>query len=165
MKEMFLYGDVKEYVSNADFENIKHLKWSISRAGKTAYVVHHRSTRKIRLPKIYLHRMLLNAKKGEIVDHIDGDGLNNTRENLRIISHSENIRKMTKIRNLNSSGYKGVYWATRYGKWEVGIMKNYRKMYLGRFDSKHDAARAYNKAAVQLFGDFASLNVIKVAAA
>lgn len=91
------------------------------------------------------------------LDHIDGNGLNNHPDNLREATHTENMQNRRKHRN-NTSGYKGVSWIRRYGKWQATISVNGKNINLGRFDCKVEAARAYNQAAIQHYGDRAELN-------
>lgn len=159
MKEIQMHGGLKTIVSDCDYDAVAHLTWSRSISGKNIYAVNRRSAKTITLRR-YLHRVILGAVKGQIVDHIDGNGLNNTRENLRFVTHCQNIRKMSKINNKNSSGYKGVYWKASDKVWVAVIGVDNKKIALGRFHCKHEAAIAYNTAAKKHFGEFASLNII-----
>lgn len=103
-----------------------------------------------------LHRFILGAKIGDIVDHIDGNGLNNTRKNLRLVTASQNGANRRKIK-IKTSKYKGVH-KRENGKWRAAIRVNKKLINLGTFEYEIDAARAYNKAAISIFGDFACLN-------
>lgn len=94
-----------------------------------------------------------------LVDHINGDGLDNRRANLRQATHAENMRNRRRAIS-NRSGYKGVYWVRDRRKWKAQIKAGGRKYELGRFSDASDAARAYNEAAVRLHGEFAALNII-----
>ena len=109
---------------------------------------------------VYLHRVLVSAGKKEQVDHINGNGLDNRRMNLRVCSPSENQCNRGKEKS-NTSGFKGVGFDKRNNKWyaRVGFSKN--KKWLGYFTSKTKAARAYDKVARQLHGEFAFLNFTK----
>lgn len=91
------------------------------------------------------------------IDHMDGNGLNNRKLNLRFCTHAENLRNRKKSR-INTSGYKGVFSAGR--KWRAQIGVNRKRIWLGSFENKIDAALAYNKAAVRYHGEFAVLNII-----
>lgn len=90
------------------------------------------------------------------VDHIDGDGLNNTRTNLRPATRSQNNGNAR--RRLNISGYKGVSWQKRDRIWYARIQLHGQKRYLGGFKTAEDAARAYDAAALEVFGAFARTN-------
>lgn len=111
-----------------------------------------------------MHRLLMGLKRGDPnVDHIDGNGLNNTRANLRICTNAQNAANRKPRRN-TSSRYKGVYWQSKTLRWyaSIGITTNEgRKVFhLGAFLSEEDAALAYNAAALNHFGEFARLNDI-----
>lgn len=104
-----------------------------------------------------MHRQLMEAAKGEVVDHIDGNPLNNTRSNLRICSNTENVRNQRRHKN-NTSGFKGVSWHANRGKWRAYITPNRKQIHLGLFDNTEDAARAYDAAALEHYGAYAKLN-------
>jgi hypothetical protein len=104
-----------------------------------------------------MHRVIVQAKRGMDVDHINHDGLDNRRANLRVCSHAENIRNKRKSRG-TSSIYKGVSWHKSRGKWEAYIIVSGRKTHLGLYADEAEAARAYNEAAREMFGEFAFLN-------
>ena len=100
----------------------------------------------------------MRAKKGQVVDHINLNTLDNSRNNLRLCDYSSNTTNRKKHKN-NTSGYKGVSKAGK--KWKVNISKNGKRYYLGLFSCKKEAALEYNKAALKLHGKFARLNPIK----
>lgn len=106
----------------------------------------------------FMHRFILGAVPGEITDHIDGDGYNNQRTNLRPCTHGENCRNARKQRTGNSSRYKGVCWHKQIGRWVAFICCDNKSEYLGTFTSEVDAAIAYDAAAQRLHGEFARLN-------
>lgn len=92
---------------------------------------------------------------GKLIDHRDGNGLNNLPSNLRIATSTENSRNRRKNSN-NQSGYKGVCWCAR--KWRAAIRVNGKLKHLGYFENVTDAALAYDVAAIHYFGEFAHLN-------
>ncbi|SRR5258708_256205 len=104
---------------------------------------------------IYAHRKILNAPDGVVVDHINGDTLDNRRSNIRLCSAAENSRNR-RMRRRNRSGFKGV--VRRGNRWEVRIQLNSKQYFLGSFSDISDAVRAYDLASVQMHGEFASPN-------
>lgn len=108
--------------------------------------------------KIRLHRLIAGAVDGEVVDHINGDTLDNRRVNLRRCSPTENKRNRRPNAGV-TSGYKGVYG--RAPRWFVQIRANKKRFHIGSFSCRHEAARAYNAAAKQHFGEFARLNHVE----
>ena len=109
---------------------------------------------------VYLHRVLMRDLGGRQVDHINGDGLDNRRCNLRSVSSAENKYNAGKRKD-NSSGYKGVSCRAGGKRWRAQIQHCGRTHWLGVYDNKIDAARAYNAAALQMFGAFARLNHVR----
>ena len=109
------------------------------------------------------HRMLYYLHHGElpeILDHIDGNKLNNSINNLRAVTSSQNSMNR-KSRSNSSSNYLGVSWYKKYKKWQASIKYSSKQKNLGYFTCEKEAARAYNKAAAEHFGEFANLNVIE----
>ena len=104
-----------------------------------------------------MHRFLLNAPVGVQVDHIDGNGLNNSRVNLRFATNAMNSANRMK-RPGTTSRYKGVHWNKQYGKWRAEITVNWKHLHIGTFDDEIAAACAYDAAARQHFGEFARTN-------
>jgi hypothetical protein len=104
-----------------------------------------------------MHRVLLNAPASLHVDHVNGNGLDNQRSNIRLATPGENQHN-GRLRKNNSSGFKGVSWVTRDKRWQVSIWLGGKQRALGRFQNLEDAARAYDNAARELFGEFARLN-------
>jgi len=140
-------------VDDEDFHYLSQWTWHASKHGKK-YYAENTSYRKNKSPKITLmHRLILEAKQ---IDHIDGNSLNNQKENLRACNKSQNAANQ--ISRRGTSKYKGVCWCKRNNKWLAKITVNYKCKHLGYFINEIDAASAYDHAALEYFGEFASLN-------
>lgn len=108
--------------------------------------------------RLLLHIHLMNPPDGMEVDHIDGDGLNNRRVNLRIVTHRQNIWNRKKNVNPTSSKFKGVSLYKKSGRWVAYIAAHGKRRHIGYFDDEEAAARAYDAEARRLHGEFACLN-------
>src|SRR5690606_17270138 len=107
---------------------------------------------------IRMHRLIMGVEKSSkpMVDHIDGNGLNNCRSNLRLATHSQNLQNADSRRG--TSKYKGVYFSKQLQKYRAKIIVDKKEIMLGSYINEDDAARAYNYAAIEYFGEFARLN-------
>ena len=142
-------------VDAADFELVNRYKWHANKGGRTYYATSQEKRR-----AISMHRLILNAPAGLFVDHINHNGTDNRRANLRFCTWAENCRNSLP-RQGESSRYKGVHWCKRRKKFFATITFNRKKRGLGYFDCEIDAAKAYDKKAKELFGEFAYLNFPK----
>ena len=106
---------------------------------------------------VTLSRLIMNAPPDMQVDHVNGDPLDNRRENLRLATNKQNSANKPK-REGTSSVYKGVHWHRRDRRWRASIKHNYKSIHLGSFLDEEDAARAYDTKAIELFGEFAITN-------
>ncbi len=106
---------------------------------------------------LLMHRAIMDPPKGMFVDHIDGNRGNNRRANLRICTPEQNNRNARPIRN-SSSRFKGVHWDKKSRKWVAMIRSGGKQIFLGAFDDEIEAAKAYDRKARELFGEFAYLN-------
>jgi hypothetical protein len=111
---------------------------------------------------VLLHRLIVGALPGDIVDHISGNRLDNRKSNLRLAANWQNAANMEIRKDRGSSTFKGVHYDTSKGRWRASISFHGRKINLGAFASEHDAVIAYNTGAKLLFGGFARLNDIEV---
>lgn len=100
-----------------------------------------------------LHRAILDAKRGELVNHINGDGLDNRRSNIRVCTAGGNAHNQ-KLHSNNTSGFKGVQFSKSKQRWFSIIAQKI----CGYFRNPVDAALAYDRAAIEMFGDFAMTN-------
>lgn len=110
---------------------------------------------------LYLHRLIMNPPDGYQVDHINGNGLDNRRENLRLCTQSQNNFNCDSARG--KSKFKGVSWEPKTKKWSAYIQVNKKKRRLGMYASEEEAALAYNRAALEIAGEFAKLNEVRAA--
>ena len=132
-----------------DYDLVASERWNISHFG---YV-----TRKIGNKTVWLTHALLGVDDGVIVDHINGDRLDNRRANLREATPSQNLRNQC-LRSDNKTGYKGVYFNNHHKKYLAEIRSHGVKTYIGLFDNPVDAALAYDEAARVIHGEFACVN-------
>ena len=109
--------------------------------------------------RIYMHRVIIMAKPGQQVDHINGNTLDNRRANLRMCNNSQN-QQNRKACIKGSSRYRGVSFRKEYNRWYAGIKVYGKSIYLGSYCSEVEAARKYNEAAKHYFGSFANLNTV-----
>ena len=137
-------------VDEEDYEFLMQWKWHFKNGYAARTVTTERGER-----ALFMHRVLCSGEHSH-VDHKDGDGLNNCRENLRPCNHQQNQWNRKAISR--SSDYKGVCWCKRSGKWRVYIMIDKRQKFLGYFEDEKQAARSYDEAAEQYFGEFARTN-------
>ena len=111
---------------------------------------------------IYMHREIMNPPPHMEIDHINGDGLDNRKQNLRICTRSQNQRN-SKKRIVKSSNFKGVCFDKTGNKWRARIYYEKKNNQIGQFDTDFEAAEAYDKKAIELFGEFARLNFPRAA--
>ncbi len=142
-------------VDDEDLELVSKHKWHAAPRGNNFYAAATVYTAERKRKLVYMHRLILGESELH-VDHHDGNGLNNTRSNLRLCTHLQNMRNQSTQTREKTSKYKGVYFHVK--KWVAETRIARKKVYLGRFLNEIDAARAYDAAAKELFGDFARLN-------
>jgi hypothetical protein len=154
-KEIILTQGKVAIVDDEDFEYLNQFKWYAN----NNYVGRSITVSKNKQKHILIHRFIMKPDKGMLIDHLDGNPLNNQKNNLRICTHSDNMRNC-KISIKNTSGYKGVSFVKKKNTYKSAIKFNKRTIYLGYYIDPIDAARAYNTAAIKYFGEFAKLNKI-----
>lgn len=161
MKLIKLTQNQVAIVDDEDFERVNQFKWCAQRYerpsgifyyGKRAFLDENRKH-----ITIHLHRFIMNAPKGFEVDHKNGNTLDNRRSNLRIATIRQNRRNRVK-KFESKSPYKGVSFVESGKKYLALVTKNGVKYFCGRFLTAEDAARAYDRKAKELFGEFARLN-------
>jgi hypothetical protein len=141
-------------VDDRDYEGLVKFKWYAHRGHQTFYAKRNCGKPGGERKTVYMHRLILNAPNSLIVDHVDGDGLNNQNVNLRICSYAENIRNQRVLNRGNTTGYRGVSPCTPGGQYRATIQVNRKQVHLGVFSSALKASRAFDEAARKYFGAF-----------
>ena len=158
MKRIPLTQGKSALVDDEDFDHVNQWKWCARKshnsyyAIRTAYLGGGRKNQKIKT--VYLHRLIIGAKRGEEIDHRNGDSLDNQKNNLRRCTHAQNMQNM-KRQIGKTSEHKGVSWYKPTQKWIAKIVHGGEQIHLGYFVAESDAAKAYNEAAKKYFGEFA----------
>ncbi len=157
MKKIALTQGKFAKVDDSDYDFLNKWKWTAVKDTKTFYATRHgkfsvEGNRNL----VYMHRVILKTPKKLKTDHIDGDGLNNQRKNLRVCTDSQNAQNKSKPKN-NTSGIKGVSWYSKGNKWRATINIQGKYVHLGYFTDKVDAYKAYCVACVKYHGDFARI--------
>lgn len=149
-------------VDDEDYEYLNQWKWHVQKNRETFYAVRNSAPREDGTrTQIRMHRLIMGLTNSEILcDHKDHNGLNNKKVNLRTATVAQNNYNSTPRKN-STSKYLGVNWKCSNKKWVAQIRHNGVKVYLGIFESEIDAAVAYNRAAIKLFGEYANLNKIE----
>ena len=146
-----------------DWLRVKNYKWHINKTASSKYACRtvwlgiRNNPKKI---SQLMHRFIL-GKCGDLqIDHIDGNGLNNTKKNIRFVTRAQNqANSMKHVKG--TSIYKGVFFDKKRNKWRAAIAKESKFKFIGYYKSEAEAALAYNKKATEVFGEYAKLNVIE----
>lgn len=139
-------------VDDEDFPLLARFKWQAIISRNTFYARRNAGGGR----QIRMHRVILDAPTNLQVDHVSGDGLDNRRCNLRLVTHSQ--QQMNKRKSKGTPRFKGVKRQRGSGRWGARIKVGQKCIRLGTFESEEEAARAYDAAAVNHFGQFARLN-------
>lgn len=154
MKEIPLTKGAVALVDDEDYDELIKFKWHVNAFGYAVRKPHSGKGK-----SFYMHREVMKTPDDMSTDHIDGNKLNNRKINLRICSTSQNMGNRGKQKN-NTSGYKGVFWSEKAGRWRAQITYKKKAIHIGLFDKPIEAAKAYNEEAVKYFGIFAKLNEV-----
>ena len=160
MKKIPLTRGQFALVDDCDYERVMEYKWVFQPHQNPRYTPYARRRRNAENPHASMHRFILNALEGMEVDHIDGNGLNNQRANMRLCTHAQNNRNS---QFNNKHGMKGVAFIPNrraFKKWISKITADGKMKTIGYYWTMKEAAVAYNEAAIKLHGDFARLNQI-----
>ena len=153
MKRIPLTQEKFTLVDDEDYEEIKKYKWWLVSAGYAGRKIGNRKNRK----PLYLHRYILKAPKGTVVDHLNGNKLDNQKSNIRICTQSHNLQNK-KITKNSTSKYRGVSWSEYHKKWHSRICFKQKKTHVGYFDNEKIAAAEYDRVALKIYGENAYFN-------
>lgn len=144
-------------VDSEDYEKLIQWSWCLGGKKADAYCAQRGVRRNGNTTSVYMHRQIMCAKDGEEIDHINHNGLDNRKCNLRKCTRSQNSYNQAHKKGYTSK-YKGIHWKVNRGKWIAQIKKDGVKVHLGSFDDEIEAAKTYDAKAKELFGEFACLN-------
>ena len=154
MKYIPLTQDKVALVSDEDYDRVMEHKWCASWREDTRSFV---AMSWIGGKPVYLHHFVLGLRGAARIDHVNHETLDNQRENLRPATRSQNAANMRKQTG-TSSKYKGVCWPKHTRKWAAYIKVDYKRTHLGLYETEDAAARAYDAAVLDAWGEFAQLN-------
>lgn len=141
-------------VDEADYNWLMQWKWCFG----DRYAIRTPCVDGVRGSTIRMHRIIMQTPNNMDTDHINGDTLDNRRCNLRVVTHHQNSMNQKSVGG--SSKFKGVSWHKTANKWIAYITINGEMKHLGYFHKEADAAHAYNKSAIELYGEYARINPI-----
>lgn len=161
MKKIKLTQGKFAIVDDEDFDYLNQWKWYAKFSEWGSYAVRDQhilgSGKKEIKKRIRMHRLILNAQQDKQVDHVNHNGLDNRKRNLRIVTNSQNAMN-SRLRKDNTSGYKGVTWSKDKNKWQAQIAINKKYINLGRYSSIQEASLAYQEASKLYHGEYANLS-------
>jgi hypothetical protein len=157
-RKIFIGEDRYTIVEPKDYYRLNNFHWCINVSRRNIYAVRLVLTDNWQLKKVRMHREIMNAPDGLLVDHKNGKTLDNRRANLRLATHSQNMCNKPKTSTKSTSRFRGVYLDKRKGRWVAKIQINRKRIWLGYFDNEIDAVRVYDTAAKMYHGEFAHLN-------
>lgn len=138
-------GDLEAIVDDEDYDSVISEKWYLAVGYAQA------------AGSVYMHRLLMGFPEGMEIDHRNGNKLDNRKENLRVATHQQNLFNRSAQKN-NVGGDKGIHLTKSTGRWRAQLKFGKRRIHVGYFDSPEEAARAYDRVAIEKFGEFAYLN-------
>jgi hypothetical protein len=144
-------------VDPADYYRFGNFKWGIDGQKTRFYAVRNVKNGDKKVKKVRLHREIMQAPVGVLVDHRNRETLDNRRANLRFATQSQNMQNRRKRKN-TTSRYIGVCLDKQRGQWEVRIIHRGKRIWIGRFHTEIEAARVHDEAAKKYHGEFARLN-------
>lgn len=143
-------------VDAVDFQELSKWRWRKTSHGYIARGLRVNGKQK----QVYMHRHIMSPERGMVVDHKNGNGLDNRRSNLRVCTQAQNVAN-SRMKNTNTSGFKGVCWSEPMQKWVARLTVDYKQVVLGYATSKRAAYRMYVNALRQAAGEYANLKRTK----
>lgn len=156
MKKIKLTKGQEAIVDDNDFETLKSVSWCVVNGTNSLYAGRNEKTDD-RFRTVLMHRVILEAKRGDIVDHKNGNTLDNRKKNLRFCSPAQSVCNRGMMKN-NTSGFVGAIFNKRLGKFESRISLNGKSHYLGIFETAEAAGQAHARVAKRLHGKFANIS-------
>lgn len=147
-------------VDGEDYEWLIQRKWYASKSGRSFYALAWKNLGQQKGKRLSMHREIVNPPIDMEIDHINDNGLDNRKVNLRICTSKQNIQNKRSYCN-STSQYKGVSWKQSRKRWIAIIKQDGRNKFLGSFRNETKAAKAYDMAAKQIFGKYARLNFLE----
>lgn len=155
MKQISLTQNKVALVDDEDYERLSQFKWHAWWNGYRWYAKRNNKNHHINRESTLMHREIMNAPKGVQVDHRNGNGLFNLKENLRFVTNQQNAFNKKSAHKNNKLRIKGVSWNKEKKKFQAQIMLNYKRIHIGYFNVLGDADSAYRIAEEKYFGEFA----------
>jgi len=154
MREIELTQGKVALIDDEDWPLVSQHTWHAAKSSDLWYA---RTTKRKTRMRVFMHRLIMNPPRGLDVDHINGDGLDNRKQNLRQATDSQNQQNRHRL-STNTSGYRGVTFHKKLNKWQAGIKKFGHSYYLGLHPTAESAALAYDLKAREIYGEGARLN-------
>jgi hypothetical protein len=156
-RRLYLGEDKWTLLDVKDYYRLRIFKWVVYGNGTNLYAIRLQFTAPNKTSTVYMHREIMNPPAPLVVDHRNCDGLDNRRSNLRFATHAQNTRNRRKKKN-GSSQFLGVYFNKEKSAWDSQLKHNEKRIWVGRFKTEIEAAKAYDEAARKYHGEFARLN-------
>ena len=142
-------------IDDEDYKKASKWRWRVI---QNRYVEGRRLTNQ--KENIRLHRLILDAPKDMDVDHIDYDGFNNQKSNLRLCTTAQNIQRQRPQTRSKTSRHRGVFWDKSRNRWTAKVRKCGKDILIGRFKTEIEAVKIWNEKAKELFGEYAYINIL-----